>query len=360
MLVERKFLTHILLSLTLGLCSYYLNWLELAFAAVPDANVIDALDKADRVKRDHLNRVIAVDLRHLPIDLATLETLVTLKHIRSLQLSGTDLSTRELSVIAELKSLQSLDLRGCEIDTAGFQSLQQLEKLKVLRLSGKGIATRLTPEDVSTLAGIDSLRALLLDFFPISDQAVKNITQHTQLRELGLAGTGITDSSVPALFKMPQLKKLRLANTKITGKGLAMSGPDSQIVDLDISSCPNFDERHLKHLEKSAPLSKLNLYDCRVTNQGVRHLENLSDLKWLNLDKTLITDEALRSVGKLFQLEFLHIGSTQITAGGLPQLTALKRLNRLIITETSVTDDEAKAFVGKNLSIKLQFGPKKP
>ena len=45
---------------------------------------------------------------------------------------------------------------------------------------------------------------------------------HSQLRELGLAGTSITDGSIPGLFGMPQLKKLRLASTDITGEGLAM------------------------------------------------------------------------------------------------------------------------------------------
>ena len=360
MIFKRKYLIAILLAGVVELGLHNPIAMDCAFAVDPDANIIDALDKSGRVKRDQLNRVIAVDLRKLPINLAILKSLAAFKCLRSLQLSSINLSANDLSVIAGLSSLQSLDLRGCEFDPSVLKSLQDLKELKVLRLSGKGVATRLSLEDVSELAEIESLRALLLDFFPLTDQAMKNITQHPQLRELGLAGTQITDRTVPDLVSMPRLKKLRLANTQITGEGLKSLVADSQIVDLDISSCQKFDERYLSHLNQIRRLSRLNLYDCPITDQGVRYLERLSELKWLNLDKTMITDQALSSVAKLLQLEFLHLGSTRITSEGLPRLSGLKRLNQLVVTETPVTDAQAKAFARENPSIKLQFGPKKP
>ena len=250
MIFKLKYLVPILLAGIVELGLHYPSGVGCAFAVVPDTNVIDTLDKSGRVKRDQLNRVIVVDLRKLPVNFKMLESIAALENLRSLQLSGANLSARDLSVIAGCNALKSLDLRGCEIDTAGFRSLQKLKKLKVLRLSGKEVGTRLTPEDVSQLAEIESLRALLLDFFPLTDQAVKSITQHPQLRELGLAGTGLTDRSVPDLVRMPQLKKLRLANTQITGEGLVSPVADSQIVDLDISSCQRFDERYLRHLNQ--------------------------------------------------------------------------------------------------------------
>ena len=362
MRLKRKWISSVFLVPMLGLVFglYSPTKIEWAVAANPDHSLVDVLEADGRIKRDQLKQVIAVDLRRYPVDRATLESLATLKQLRSLQLSGTDVSAEDLSRIASINSLESLDLRGCEVDTAGFQSLQALNQLKALRLSGKGVATRLRSQDIATLAAIESLRALLLDFFPLNDQAVEEIMDHSQLRELGLAGTAITDGSIPGLFGMPQLKKLRLASTDITGEGLAMATADNRIVDLDISSCPKLDERHLRHLNRAPRLTKLNLYDCSITNQGVRHLELLSGLRWLNLDKTLITDQSLESVGKLPQLEFLHIGSTGISAGGLPSLSDLKRLKQLIVTATRVSSAEAKAFSRENPSVEIQSGPKTP
>ena len=105
----------------------------------------------------------------------------------------------------------------------------------------------------------------------MTDAALDNLKQFTDLRTLDLCGTTISGTGLKVLDGLARLKDLNLPSTKITDAGL-------------------------EHVGRLKMLWGLNLYSTEITDAGLEHLKRMSGLRSLGLDDTRTTREAMEKL----------------------------------------------------------------
>lgn len=146
-------------------------------------------------------------------------------------------------------------------------SLAELRHLRgdlAIDLSGGQILE----EHVSQLAQIDGLVILRAEGTPITDAALKRLT-NARIEELYLGRTKISDKGLAQLGLAKRLKSLDLEDTSISDDGL-------------------------RFLANSDSIESIVLRGTRVTDAGVMHLLNMKSLKNLDIVATRVTSDGLR------------------------------------------------------------------
>lgn len=299
-------------------------------------SIATAIEQVAKTRRDGDDAIIEVDLRDAAVA-GVIANLSKLPKLRSVLLSGSDVTDQGLAEIGKITGLENLDLRGCAVSDLGVSELAGLARLKSIKFSGKAGQTQVTDAAMATLGKLTSLKVIAIDFLPISDQGIASLSGLVEIKELYMAGAAVSDEVAETLVKFPALAKLRIAGTKFSSQGLAKVAGLVEIVELDISDCPGIDNDALSTIAGFKKLSKLNLYSTAVGDADWGKLAGLGELRWLNIDKTNITDQSMAGLGQLTGLTFLHLGSTKISDAQLEQLKGLSKLQQLIVTRTEVT-----------------------
>ena len=228
-----------------------------------------------------------------------LKYLVALPKLTSLSLGNTLVTDRGMATIGKIKTLKYLAVREPNVTTAGLKELVQLpdierfvaphrlddegvaiivkwRKLRHLTLDGPvskraldSIATLPKLVDLQIWSGVgdrdlESLRAskslqTLGTLCNISTTGMRYLGETTSLRELDLDFLPITDDGVRQLTGMSNLRKLLLRGTKITDK------------------CGAF-------LAALKGLESLDLSETRIADDGVRQLKPLAVLAYFGAE----------------------------------------------------------------------------
>ena len=99
--------------------------------------------------------------------------------------------------LSRLNNLRSLDLTGTDLTDSDLKTLRSLPRLMKLDLSG----TNLTDAGMVHLEGLKRLEELNLSETPITDNGIKHLAGVQHLENLGLMGTGVGDDCVGSLHK---------------------------------------------------------------------------------------------------------------------------------------------------------------
>jgi serine/threonine protein kinase len=166
--------------------------------------------------------------------------------LRSLYLSGTQLSDAGLQAVCSISTVESLDLSDTDITNDGCSSLTRLPRLRELHLS----RTSITGPALSKIAKLTKLEELFLNGDDVRDNL--SALQSLQLRDLQLNEAGLRDSDMQALSKMQSLLQIGLDENKgITDAGL-----------IKLATLPN--------------LRGLSVAGCSVTARGLQNFKALS------------------------------------------------------------------------------------
>ncbi|MBQ9875043.1 MAG: hypothetical protein IJM30_11335 [Thermoguttaceae bacterium] len=152
-----------------------------------------------------------------------------------------------------------------------------------------------------------------------------------------------------AVVSKPTLKKVRLAGLTLTGKSefppFALEALSSapKLVDLDLSGSA------LKGGDLSGAfqngfnsLTKLNLYQAKIGDEGVAALEPLaSKLTSLNVDDAGITSKSADAIARFANLTFLHVGRSKLDDEAIAKFAALKKLQKIHVTRSDATEEGA-------------------
>src|SRR3546814_15053073 len=99
-------------------------------------------------------------------------------------------------------------------------------------------------------------------------------------------------------------------------------------------------------------LQTLELWDTRVTDEGLAHLAGMRNLKRLNLQNTKITDKGIGQLRSLTVLESIKLGKKEVTDAGLSPLCAGDRKSAVQGTSVSVRVDlGGRRFIKKKTQI---------
>lgn len=148
---------------------------------------------------------------------AALKELGALKHLRSLNLFGAEVTD------AGLKELVPLPIESLYLDYArkvtddGLKNLAGMKKLRSLNL----MSTAITEAGLKDLAPLP-LESLALSLTNVSNAGMKDVANLKQLRTLILFSTAVTDAGLKELVGLKSLQWLDLfGSTRVTNTGAA-------------------------------------------------------------------------------------------------------------------------------------------
>jgi hypothetical protein len=222
---------------------------------------------------------------------------LTLEHIQAVQASpdleelviwGGPLKNNDLAFLAGLTSLKSLVLGELRIDDAIFAHLRHLIRLEYLVLSYTAVTGDFTP-----MHGLPLRDVRLEGCRFVGDAAAESLAAFPSLRQLELHMTGLTDAGVAALTHLP-LEVLWLG--------------------------PRVTDASLVALSEITTLQHLDVCAHNVTDEGVRALVSLPNLKNLWLTRCGITDACVEMLGAMSGLQELNVSHTGVSEAGLARL----------------------------------------
>lgn len=157
--------------------------LSLAAEDGPVAEQIAKLKKLGaRITLDSDKKVIGVNLGERRVMDADLVHLQGLNHLRELDLTRTQVTSKGLKNIKNITSLKKLYLTDTKVDSSGLVNLKGMKALEVVGLSGT----------------------------KVNDAALDQLQELIGLKQLFCIGTGITDAGAERLRK--KLPKCLIAN----------------------------------------------------------------------------------------------------------------------------------------------------
>ena len=193
-----------------------------------------------------------------------------------------DLSNASLSKIVGLEiatRLETLDLSGNNLDSADLSVLSGLTHLTSLKLSRNSIT------DLSSLSGLTALTNLDLSGNSITD--ISTLSSLTALTHLDLANNQITDLS--SLSGLTALTHLSLASNKLADTVTHNPGPDGRLGTADdVRTEPAASAAELRHLARLTNLEVLKLSHNDIA--VIDALEELTSLRLLTLHSNNISD----------------------------------------------------------------------
>lgn len=329
---------------------------------------------------------------HVPVSMrvpaSSLDSTIDLhqfRSLRSLSLSGNQLTESNLRAIHKMTSLTDLDISRTSFSDSAVEHLIQrrgyLEKLSLagtkVTLTGvnKILSGRLVQlldigdlnldDDAMKVLNVQKVKGLSLRGNPITDKSLSYLASlpyldlsdtHCDGSELGLLtnvltlkldGTSVDDAAIAQLFASNTvLTRLSLRNTQVTDATLKTLAQQTQLVELELGD----GETTVAGLEAAtfAPLNllalnsrkftgelfatwrptvrRLDLSHSGVSDSDVHLLANILNLQELSLAHCDVTDESLKKLAEL-NLEKIDLTGTKVTATAavelFPQSTAV-------------------------------------
>jgi hypothetical protein len=236
---------------------------------------------------------------------------VQLKHfptLRSVELSGQEVTDATLDALAVVKQLSSLTLSQTSVSDAGLRKLKGLTGLNSLGLIGQTF----TGDGLRQLQHVPRLRTLFLHS-AVGERELELLTEVSQIESLYLSEVRFNQECVDILNQFKRLRRLALTVTSADDDRLQWLG------------------------QVTVPLQLTLMGSTNVTDAGWKKLEG-ARLFELTLMRTPITDAGMANLGAMPLLESLVIFDAPITDVGLQQLQRQKALQMLMLRNTKVTD----------------------
>ena len=202
-----------------------------------------------KLEFDKSGNLVGVDLAETDFDhRCRYCLLVALPRLRSVRLSGSEITSAGLAKLCVLAHLADLSLQDTQIDNVGFRTLTSMKKLQSLLLRR---SNNLTDDALSCLKEFPTMTRLALIEDNFSDEGLEHLKELTQLQVLDLRGcSSVGDAGLRRLRHLKNLKGLKIGGMAITDAGLGV-------------------------LKSFSPLESLTLEDCNVSDEGIAQLDGL-------------------------------------------------------------------------------------
>ena len=168
-------------------------------------------------------------LDFLKVGVREMESLRYFSGLKTLWLTGTDLTDDGLEPLGSLAGLVHLILKKTRITDSGIAALKNLAALQTLN-----VPSQISDEGLKYFAEFKNLSRLDISYTAISDAGVKYLVPMQALSEVYLNDTGLTDGVFEHLIKMPSLRTVFLSGTKVTDTGIVLMESNQNLEHLEL------------------------------------------------------------------------------------------------------------------------------
>jgi Leucine-rich repeat (LRR) protein len=308
-------------------------------------------DHGGQVVADRDAGITGVNLRASWITDGDLEVIGRLPHLRTLDLSLTQITDLGIERLKTLKEVSQLNLYHAEhITDTAIGHLREWRRLERLNLRG----TDVTDTTLEYVASFTNLKALDVSFTQVTNNGIEHLAPLVELQEIALGGNKVTGAGLHVLRVLPKLTKLSLNGTQKRNSGywsVSLTDFDLDVItafvrleELDLGGTKITDPG-LGKLKSLPGLRVLDLSRTQISGKGIEQLAALPNLERLNLwQAKRIDDAAAAQLAALPRLAILDLAGTAISDLGLERLSELKSLRKLFVGGTRVTAAGVEAF----------------
>jgi hypothetical protein len=242
--------------------------------------------------------LIRLDLQDTPIGDAGVAFLKSLPNLQSLRLSRSRISGAALEILKSLRSLTELHVEGTRVGDADLKFLRGMPQLIILNLARTEVKGVWDPSirgpALHNVWLLKELTTLDLSGLHLQQYAL-TLPQRTEVRvrSLRLSSSKINDDALKQLSGMTSLRELWLGSTAVTGEGLKSLTWMANLEHLGLEGT-GVGDPGLKELGGLKSLKSLNLQGSRVSDAGLVHLRDLRELRSLDLSGTDVTGNGVK------------------------------------------------------------------
>lgn len=324
----------------------------------------------DLLKLLSLTELRVVKIEHPEVTSQDISKLANQSLLFSLQVSGIDLRDAHFEGFHQWKNLRILDLPNCNINDAQVKLIAQFfPELSDLNLA----AAAITNQSIESIVKLGRLRRLNLSNTTITDEITSQLSSLAKLEQLDLSGTAITGEGILRLDDLKILRSVAIRGLKVLPKQFSRLWPRRLLRSIDIRETLATKDS-VRELYKNGMTS---IFASSNVFQGIREAEilaqlgplpsmlevdgkskNLSDaidslekggaitsIAWPS-DRTKST-ESVELLGALAKLQTLSISNHAIPDIHFPLLHRLSQFTRLDISELPSTTNEQFALLYK-------------
>lgn len=263
-----------------------------------------------------------IELRHFP-------------ELKSLTLRASHVTDDGVRQLAQVRRLQTLDLSGTQVTDAGLRYLAEHGTLSEILLQD---CPQMSIDGLLELRRITGLRLLSLGRLPLDgvdfrrlQDAFPNTTIVLDAAALACDAPGLkavwnqSPTGQPTTFHVQ-------VDSAIDRQALRAFRAPELVTALDVVGAHGrlLGEAFLE-LPRFSQLTRLNLQEQRVTDEGLRQICHLRALTHLKINAGTFGDDALRELHQLDQLNDLWLVSEGVRGPGVEVLKQLPRLQRAVL-----------------------------
>ncbi len=172
-----------------------------------------------------------------------------------------------------------------------------------------------------------------------------------EIQEVDLSRSWISDLDLGRLAGIDTLRHLVLAQTHVTDSALDVVASLPGLRGLDLFFCEHVTDSGASILRKATRLERLNVRGTKISDSGVKFLTELEQLRWLDIGITEVSDATVELLEAVPGLESLAIGGNRVGEVGISSLRSLKRLKHLDLSGAQETDSGIWAVTVTDLNL---------
>ncbi|MEX2261169.1 MAG: hypothetical protein WD696_04420 [Bryobacteraceae bacterium] len=323
------------------------------------------LNAGGSFQENEAGQIVEVDLTLTWITDDDLAKIATLTELRKINLSHTKINDMGLAHLRPLRNVTELNCFYCEyITDGGISFLKQWEHLESLNVRGTEVTSRVFEH----LSQMKKLKSLDVGFSRVNDDGFDALAGLEELEELHIGGDKMSGLALPLLRLLPALKHLDVNGSQRTDSGrwgLMLTDANiesiSALTQLEVLNMGGaiVSDVGMTALKPLTILHTLDLSRMEITAKGLEPLAGLPKLRRLNLwGSTRIDDNAAQYLLGMKSLEILDLGDTSVTDALLDRLEGMKQLKVLLVGGTKVTPEGVKRFRTARPDCRIIWSPK--